>query len=54
MKIEEFCSKMRDEKDGVFGALGKLREFDAQALFSEPSSLSWNPWASISAEPVGV
>lgn len=55
MKIQDFCSKIRDDKNGIFQALRGLQKIDTQTLLDDGDIISWEPWARLALpEPVSA
>jgi hypothetical protein len=48
MKIQEFCSKIREDKEGVFRTLRALRKIDVQTLLDDGGDGTWDPWTCVS------
>jgi hypothetical protein len=56
MKIQEFCSKIREDKNDLFQALRGLRKIETRVLLDDgEDALSWDPWTRmVSPEPLVV
>lgn len=55
MKIQEFCSKIRDEKGSLFQAFRGLQKIDTHILLDDGDSVTWDPWADLAAaEPLSA
>jgi len=56
MKIQDFCSKIRGEKNGLFKALRELQKIETQTLLDDGDTVSWDPWTPnvVSPQPVSA
>jgi hypothetical protein len=53
MKIQEFCSKIRDDKNGMFQTLRRLQKIETRILLDD--GLEWDPWSCVATtEPASA
>jgi hypothetical protein len=55
MKIQEFCSKIREDRNDLFQALRGLQKIETRVLLDDgEDALSWDPWSRIVTPPQPV